>query len=55
MFMGSQTILVFYEIDRINGMPTKDYSELLFEQLRDSEISAGYLSVALTSDEREVA
>lgn len=28
-------------------MPTKNYSDLLFEQLKDPEISAEYLSVAL--------
>ncbi|MGB3737991.1 MAG: hypothetical protein WA948_01415 [Pontixanthobacter sp.] len=28
-------------------MPTKDYNELLFEQLQNPEISAEYLSVAL--------
>ena len=28
-------------------MPTKDYSEVLFEQLTDPEIAAEYLSVAI--------
>ncbi len=28
-------------------MPTKDYNELLFEQLQDPEIAAEYLSAAI--------